>query len=169
MRAIEQVYVATLASPWGELVVMESARGVLRIDLPWSHGARAMIVQGRVRVVSDALRTDILAQLGQYFAHARRAFDVPVDLRGTPFQLDVWRAAMRIPYGRTCAYGELALASGHPGAARAVGGAMGKNPLPILVPCHRVLAAHGIGGFGGAQGALACKRAMLAHEGVHNV
>ena len=88
-------------------------------------------------------------QLEEYFKGERTRFDIPLDLRGTPFQLKVWQALREIPYGETRSYGELASAVGKPTASRAVGGANGHNPVGIIVPCHRVIAASGgLGGFG---------------------
>jgi O-6-methylguanine DNA methyltransferase len=84
-----------------------------------------------------------LTQLREYFARTRREFDLPLDVRGTPFQRDVWAAVARIPYGATTTYGEIAQRIGRPRAARAVGSAMSANPLPILIPCHRVIGARG--------------------------
>ena len=103
-------------------------------------------------------------QLEEYFARERQTFDVPMELDGTPFQKDVWAELSRIPYGQTISYGELARRIGRPSAPRAVGQANGRNPIPIIVPCHRVLASNGIGGYGGG---LTVKRALLAVEGVH--
>ena len=88
---------------------------------------------------------------------------VPMELDGTPFQKDVWTELTRIPYGETISYGELARRVGRPKGPRAVGQANGKNPIPIIVPCHRVLASTGIGGYGGG---LPMKRTLLAVEGV---
>lgn len=88
-------------------------------------------------------------QLEAYFSGARREFDLPLQLRGTPFQQRVWRALLEIPYGETRNYGQIACRIGAPGAARAVGGANRANPLAIVVPCHRVIAADGsLGGYG---------------------
>ena len=86
-----------------------------------------------------------------------------MELDGTPFQKDVWAELSRIPYGETISYGELARRVGRPKGPRAVGQANGRNPIAIIVPCHRVLASNGIGGYGGG---LPCKRALLALEGV---
>lgn len=103
------------------------------------------------------------AQLAEYFAGGRRAFDLPLAPRGTEFQRCVWRALAEIPYGGTLSYGELARRIGKPGASRAVGLANGANPLPIVVPCHRVIGADGsLTGFGGG---LPIKRTLLALEG----
>jgi methylated-DNA-[protein]-cysteine S-methyltransferase len=91
-------------------------------------------------------------QLDQYFAAKRKAFDVPLAPKGTPFQQRVWLALQRIPYGVTCSYGALAAAIGQPNASRAVGLANGKNPIAIIVPCHRVIGADGsLTGYGGGM------------------
>ncbi|MGO8873443.1 MAG: methylated-DNA--[protein]-cysteine S-methyltransferase [Acidimicrobiales bacterium] len=102
-------------------------------------------------------------ELEEYFAGARTNFDVPLRLDGTQFQRQVWAELSRIPYGETISYGELARRVGRPKGPRAVGQANGRNPVPIIVPCHRVLAGTGIGGYGGG---LPVKRALLSIEGV---
>jgi methylated-DNA-[protein]-cysteine S-methyltransferase len=102
------------------------------------------------------------AQLAEYFAGERRDFDVPLAPRGTGFQQRVWRELGKIPYGETRSYGELARAIGRPAASRAIGAANGKNPISILVPCHRVIA--GTGALTGYAGGLAAKRWLLEHE-----
>ncbi len=101
-------------------------------------------------------------QLGEYFAGERLEFDLPLRPVGTAFQLAAWRALTTIPYGRTVSYGEQARRLGHAGRARAVGAANGSNPLPIVVPCHRVIGADGsLTGFGGG---LEIKAWLLDHE-----
>ena len=103
-------------------------------------------------------------QLAVYFAGRRRDFDLPLAPRGSAFQRAVWDELRRVPYGRTVSYGELAARLGRPAASRAVGGANNKHPLPIVVPCHRVIGADGsLTGYGGG---LDRKRALLALEGV---
>lgn len=102
------------------------------------------------------------AQLREYFAGERTGFDLPLTMRGTPFQRIVWTALRDIPYGETMSYGELAQRIGRPTAARAVGLANGKNPISIIVPCHRVIGSTGsLIGYGGG---LDRKRWLLAHE-----
>src|SRR5688500_4066257 len=102
-------------------------------------------------------------QLGEYLAGTRRTFDLPLHPLGTPFQRRVWDALVAIPYGTTPSYGALARAIGTPDAVRAVGAANGANPLPIVVPCHRVIGSNGkLTGFGGG---LPLKRKLLALEG----
>ena len=104
-----------------------------------------------------------VAQLNAYFAGRRTRFDLPLSPAGTEFQRQVWQALRSIPYGETISYGELARRVGNPRASRAVGLANGANPLPIVVPCHRVIGANGtLTGFGGG---LPIKRALLALEG----
>ena len=102
------------------------------------------------------------AQLGEYFQGTRRAFDLDLEPAGTPFQLQVLDALSTIPYGETRSYGEIAAQIGKPGAVRAVGAANGRNPLPIVIPCHRVIGADGsLTGFGGG---LDTKRYLLELE-----
>jgi methylated-DNA-[protein]-cysteine S-methyltransferase len=105
----------------------------------------------------------IAAQLSEYFAGRRRVFDLPLALRGTPFQLQVWEELQRIPFGATCTYTELARRVGRPAAVRAVGRANATNPVSLVVPCHRVVGADGtLTGYGGGLGV---KRALLDLEG----
>lgn len=112
---------------------------------------------------NPAALSEVLTQLREYFAGARRSFDVPLDLRGTAFQKSVWREVARVPYGGTVTYGEIARRIGKPKAARAVGGAVGANPVPIFIPCHRVIGASGaLTGYGGG---LDVKEDLLRLEG----
>lgn len=90
----------------------------------------------------------VISQLQEYFDGKRQEFEIPLSLSGTEFQLTVWNQLLKIPYAKTCTYGELARSIGKRGGARAVGGANNKNPIPIIIPCHRVVAADGIGGYG---------------------
>ncbi len=108
---------------------------------------------------------EAVRQLGEYFEGERREFDLPLRLDGTEFQTRAWRNLMEIPYGKTRCYGEQAARIGNPKASRAVGLANGRNPIPIVVPCHRVIGADGsLTGFGGG---IARKRWLLAHEERH--
>jgi methylated-DNA-[protein]-cysteine S-methyltransferase len=101
-------------------------------------------------------------ELREYFAGERREFSVPLDFTGTEFQNKVWRALRTIPFGETRSYGELAVQIGAPKASRAVGAANGRNPIPIILPCHRVIGSSGsLTGFGGG---LPMKKQLLAHE-----
>jgi O-6-methylguanine DNA methyltransferase len=104
----------------------------------------------------------VIAQLAEYFAVERRSFDVALDLVGTEFQLAVWHGLLRIPYGTTVSYSELAQAIGRPDVVRAVGAAVGQTPVPIVVPCHRVIGKNGsLTGYGGG---LHRKAALLELE-----
>lgn len=105
------------------------------------------------------------AQLREYFAGARRTFDLPLAPHGTAFQQRVWTASRTIPYGETRTYGELAAAIDSPNASRAVGMANHRNPIPIIIPCHRVIGANGT--LTGYAGGLEIKRRLLALEGIN--
>jgi len=111
----------------------------------------------------DAARCSMpLEQLGEYFRGARREFDLPLAPRGTPFEQQVWSQLRTIPYGRTISYRELAMRLGSPAAYRAVGRANGRNPIAIVIPCHRVIGADGsLTGYGGG---IPLKAALLKHE-----
>ena len=109
-----------------------------------------------------------VAQLDEYFAGTRTEFDVPVAVTGTEFQKSVWQQLNRLPFGTVVSYSEIGHATGRPTAGRAVGGAVGANPVPIIVPCHRVLASNGrITGFSAGNG-IATKAWLLDHEGIEH-
>lgn len=117
---------------------------------------------------STAVIDTAIAQLSEYFAGTRREFDVPVTLGGTDFQRSVWRELTDIPFGEVASYGEIGMATGRPTAGRAVGGAVGANPVPIIIPCHRVLASNGrITGYSGGNG-IPTKEWLLDHEGIEH-
>jgi methylated-DNA-[protein]-cysteine S-methyltransferase len=149
-------------SPIGELL-LTSRDGQALSGLRMLAGRRAeqLVRSGWRRDESPFAR--VRAQLDAYFAGALTDFDLPLDPHGTPFQLRVWDALREIPYGRTTSYGEIANAVGHPGRARAVGAANGRNPIAVIVPCHRVIGADG--GLVGFGGGLERKRFLLALEG----
>lgn len=105
---------------------------------------------------------DCARQLEEYFAGRRKSFDCRLDLQGTDFQKKVWRALMKVPFGKTASYGKIARAVGHPGAARAVGGANHANPVAVIVPCHRIIGADGsLTGYGAG---IERKAWLLEHE-----
>jgi methylated-DNA-[protein]-cysteine S-methyltransferase len=114
---------------------------------------------------TNPLLREVASQLTLYFHNSLKQFDVPLDLQGTPFQRKVWSALLEIPYGQVVSYADLAERIGSPKAFRAVGSANGRNPVPIIVPCHRVINAGG--GLGGYSCGLAYKRLLLELEGVH--
>jgi len=148
-------------SPIGELVITASASGLTGVWFPGVDLPGVEADDERKPPSSHLARA--CEQLAEYFAKARTAFDLPLDPPGTPFQRRVWSALRIIPYGTTVSYGELARRLGEVRATRAVGAANGKNPIPIIVPCHRVIGARGeLTGFGGG---LDRKRWLLEHEG----
>jgi methylated-DNA-[protein]-cysteine S-methyltransferase len=156
-------------SPLGPLTVFVTARGLVRLSYPGEPiesqlDELAALVSPRVMAAPE--RTDeIRRQLDDYFGGIRRDFELPIDwrlLRG--FRRDVLRATARIPFGRVSTYREIASAAGSPNAYRAAGNALGSNPVPIVVPCHRVL--HSGGGLGGYTGGLERKEFLLRLEGV---
>jgi len=145
-----------LKTPIGPLAVAKNERGEItdirfsgEPDDDWQHDGGAF--------------DDVATQLCEYFAGRRRDFDLPLAPAGTPFQQSVWSVLRTIPYGRTWSYLDVANAIGKPAACRAVGAANGANPIPIVVPCHRVIGTNGsLTGFGGG---IDVKRRLLALEG----
>jgi methylated-DNA-[protein]-cysteine S-methyltransferase len=149
-----------IESPVGELLASADATGRIT-GLHFLDGHRTP-VRGSDWVRDERRLAPLRLQLEEYFAGERREFELDLAPSGTPFQLSVWRALCAIPYGETTSYGEIAVAAGQPGAARAVGGANNRNPIPIVIPCHRVIGASGsLTGYGGG---LPRKRQLLALE-----
>jgi methylated-DNA-[protein]-cysteine S-methyltransferase len=155
------VLYSTVDSPIGELLLLGDGHALHGL---WMRCGRAALARpGWTRV--DGPFEDARGQLAEYFAGRRLAFDLPLAMAGTPFQVRVWRALLEIPYGETTSYGELARQV-QPGggwqAARAVGAANGRNPIAVVVPCHRVIGANGsLTGYGGG---LERKRFLLDLE-----
>ena len=158
------------ASPLGPVFAGGSDAGVHRIDFLGAgrslDGELALLERdaGEPAARDPEAARPALEALAAWFADAARWPELPLAPRGTPFQLRVWERLRAIPRGGTASYGEVAAGVGRPRAARAVGGAVGRNPLSIVVPCHRVLAAGGA--LGGYASGLDRKRWLLAHEGV---
>jgi methylated-DNA-[protein]-cysteine S-methyltransferase len=152
----EPLAAAVCDSPGGGLILVGSEDGlreVLWVERGLPPGARDQ---------SCAVLEDAARQLRAYFAGELRRFELPLDLVGTPFQVQAWRALADVPYGATLSYGEQARRLGRPTAARAVGAANGRNPVPIVLPCHRIVGAdRSLVGFGGG---LDRKAWLLAHE-----
>lgn len=148
----------SMSSPLGELRLFSDGDELVGLMLP---GDTTLTGTACSTPVLEATRT----QLAEYFAGTRRDFDLPLAPRGTGFQQIVWRALTTIGYGETWSYGQLARAIGRPAASRAVGAANGRNPLAIIVPCHRVIGANGtLTGYGGG---LPAKKWLLQHEQKH--
>jgi methylated-DNA-[protein]-cysteine S-methyltransferase len=136
-------------SPIGELLLVGD--GTMLHGLVMQGGKHPVEIGPDWERDDDAF-ADARAQLREYFAGTRTAFDLPVHLDGTEFQVRVWNALREIPYGTTISYGELARRVGRPTGARAVGAANGRNPVAVVVPCHRVIGADGsLTGFGGGM------------------
>ena len=164
---MEVVYTAQIDSPVGPLRLVSTARGLGYVELPHASGRG---LEGWLRRSLPGARAEsgfapnrgAAVQLVEYFEGKRTAFDLALDPRGTPFQREVWRCLLAIPYGETRSYTEVATAVGRPAAVRAVGSANGTNPLAVVIPCHRVIAADGsLGGYGGG---LELKARLLAME-----
>jgi methylated-DNA-[protein]-cysteine S-methyltransferase len=157
-----------LATPIGELTLTASNTALTAVYFPTSkHGPppadRAEWIADDGRGPAGEILERVRHQLSEYFAGTRQAFDVPLAAPGSVFEHRVWEALRAIPYGVTTSYGALARRLGDPRATRAVAAANAKNPIPIIVPCHRVLGARGeLTGFGGG---LDRKRWLLEHEG----
>lgn len=158
-----EIYHTEIDSPLGPLLLIMENGQLTNV---------AMFQQKRVATVppesiSDAAPFDaVIQQLDEYFLGNRRDFDIPFRLIGTTFQVSVWKELLKIPFGTTTTYGEIARRIGNPKAVRAVGLANGRNPIPIIVPCHRVIGSSGsLTGFGGG---LANKSRLLDLEGQEN-
>ncbi len=152
-----QLFTTTMSSPCGVLQIVVDARGaVVRIDFPGRGSAPAAAARDVARCAA-AVR-----QLSEYFAGHRLDFELELAPRGTAFQLAAWSALRAIPYGQTRSYQQQAERIGKPKAMRAVGAANGKNPIPIVVPCHRVIGKDG--GLTGFGGGLDAKQWLLQHE-----
>jgi O-6-methylguanine DNA methyltransferase len=161
------VHTARFDSPIGALRVASTEAGLAYLELPAASGRG---LRGWLRrCVPDARCADgfapnrtAIAQILEYLEGKRVAFELVLDLRGTPFQRAVWEQLLAIPYGETRSYAEIAQAVGQPAAVRAVGAANGANPIALVVPCHRVIASDGrLGGYGGG---LRLKAKLLAME-----
>jgi methylated-DNA-[protein]-cysteine S-methyltransferase len=152
-----------LQSPIGRLML--TSDGTALTGLYMEPSRKTQSTDGWIEDAAVPPLAAALLQLNEYFAGTRREFDLPLRLRGTEFQKRVWHELTEIPYGQTWSYGELAKRINNPSASRAVGLANGRNPISILVPCHRVIGADGsLTGYGGG---LERKRWLLAHEGLH--
>lgn len=157
------MYYCFLKTPIGELLLAGDAEGLTLVGFP----------QGSMRrepeedwIFNERPFAEARAQLTDYFAGRRKVFDLPLKPTGTDFQRQVLAELQRIPYGETASYSDIATRIGRPKAVRAVGAANGRNPIPIIIPCHRVIGAHGdLTGFGGG---LATKEALLRLELEHS-
>jgi methylated-DNA-[protein]-cysteine S-methyltransferase len=155
----DQMLYTTIESPIGELLLAGEDDALVHLDM---RGGRRPIAVPAHWQRDPAAFGEVRQQLDDYFAGTRRVFEVPLALRGNAFELRVWDALQEIPYGETVSYGEIARRIGEPTAARAVGLANGRNPIAVIVPCHRVIGADGsLTGYGGG---LERKRFLLDLE-----
>ena len=138
-----------IASPVGDLKLIASDEGLVAVT--WKAGRPQRVPQDEpVENPTHPLLLRTEKELNEYFSRKRTAFTMPLDMRGTDFQKQVWEALLAIPFGETRSYGQIAKQLGNPNATRAVGAANGRNPIPIIVPCHRVIGSTGhLTGFGG--------------------
>lgn len=156
----------TLDTPIGMLTVVASPVGVRAVLWPEEREGRVVLpADVRPAAESDAVLAVALVQLREYFAGTRRTFELPLDPQGTPFQQSAWEVLRTIPYGTTLSYGEQARQMGDARKARAVGAANGRNPISVIVPCHRVVGSNG--SLTGFAGGLSSKEWLLAHEQQH--
>ena len=149
-------------SPVGDLFLAATERGLCRISY-WPEGMEESLARTYGPRVLRSPLDDVHRELDEYFEGTRREFDLPIDLRVAPFHADVLAELARVPYGRTETYGSLAAKVGRPKAARAVGTVMHHNPIPIVLPCHRIVGANG--SLTGYAGGLEVKRRLLQLEG----
>ncbi|NLY42688.1 MAG: methylated-DNA--[protein]-cysteine S-methyltransferase [Clostridiaceae bacterium] len=162
-----KVYFSEYASPLGKLYIANDEQGICNISFPGQKEKFFKWLQKNFNTCVEQ-KTDMIAQaineLNEYFIGKRKVFAVPIHLIGTEFQKRVWNKLMEIPYGTTVSYGFIASQIGNIKASRAVGSANNKNPVPIIVPCHRVIGARGnLVGYGGG---LDIKTKLLEIEGV---
>lgn len=159
---MNDVLTSTISSPVGPLTMIARDGVLTNVSM---HEQRHTAPPPSDAVTDDAWFKDVADQFDAYFAGELLNFDVDVSLLGTPFQRDVWSRLREIPYGATISYGELAKRVGNPNGSRAVGLANGRNPVAIIVPCHRVIGANGsLTGYGGG---LERKTWLLEHERGH--
>lgn len=151
------MYWSKFKSPIGTIVIGGDDTGITVLGRYEDHHEGREVANDEIDVIAEAGE-----QLDAYWKGERFDFDLPLSPTGTPFQQKVWNALRTIPYGRTASYGEIARKIGAPTASRAVGAANGRNPIAIVVPCHRVIGANGT--LTGYAGGLDMKRALLDHE-----
>ena len=152
---------------WGWCGLRRGARGLTRCTLPRQYRTSALeeVADMADAAVGDPLLSEAARRLRAYFSGTDSRFDLPLELSCAGFSERVLRACAAIPWGETRSYGQLAAEAGSPGGARAAGQALGRNPLPVLIPCHRVISADGtVGGF---SSGLTLKRRLLQHEGIY--
>lgn len=162
MTTVIPLYLARTDSPIGRIELSSDGDAITSLSIARAgHLPLEALPENPNAVLDEAVR-----QLGEYFAGTRSAFELPVHLTGTEFQKAVWGILARLPFGEFTSYGEIGLELGRPTSGRAVGGAVGANPVPLIIGCHRVLSSNGkITGYSGGDG-IPTKLWLLAHEGI---
>ncbi len=171
---VQQVYYSEMnMTPIGPLTLFATEGGLCQLEFGGAAASCARLERwfagqfGHVELRESDLQLDgVRRQLEGYFAGGLREFRLPLDMRGTDFQLKVWAALQDIPYGSTVSYKDIAVRIGNPQAVRAVGGANNRNPVPLIVPCHRVIGAGGL--MVGYGGGLDIKETLLRHEAIQD-
>ena len=158
---IMRLFSKHFASPVGRLTLVASESGLVAV-LWETDTSRRVPLHGLVEHNDQSILVETERQITEYFARKRSTFDLPLDIRGTAFQKEVWCALQQIPFGETLTYGEIAKHIGKPTATRAVGAANGRNPISIVIPCHRVIGSSG--SLTGFAGGLAAKAHLLNLE-----
>ncbi len=160
----EELTSTTMRSPVGELVLIASGTGLRAVLWPGERPDRVLVARGgrESGAAADRILAEAVRQLTEYFAGERREFDIPLDPVGTEFQHQAWQVLREIPYGTTISYGEQARRLGDPNKSRAVGAANGRNPISIIVPCHRVIGS--TGKLTGFAAGVETKAWLLHHE-----
>ena len=160
---MNHIYYSSVISRVGQVFVLSNEKGVSRIIFGEKEFRNHIGGLNGARVVEGGAAADMAREIELYFDGQLSEFKTPIDVsEGTPFQNSVWMKLLDIPYGGTATYREIAEGVGRPGAARAVGNAVGANPIPIVIPCHRVLASNGLGGY---SSGIDIKKVLLRVEG----
>jgi len=162
-----RIHIHSFQSPIGKITLASSDAGLAVVKLAGERPADFQKILGKrfgkfETATGGSINRRAEKQILDYLGGRRRTFEIELDIEGTPFQKNVWQRVRKIPYGATTTYGQIARALGNEGASRAVGSANGRNSLPLIIPCHRVVASSGLGGYGGG---LATKKKLLKIEG----
>ncbi|MEO7015229.1 MAG: methylated-DNA--[protein]-cysteine S-methyltransferase [Leifsonia sp.] len=155
-------YLTRISSPIGRLEITSDGQAITSLSI--ERGGHLPLEEHPER--STPVLEEAVQQLAQYFAGERKNFELPINTVGTDFQRAVWQRLAELEYGQFVSYGELGQEIGRPGSGRAIGGAVGANPIPIIIGCHRVLASNGkVTGYSGGEG-IPTKMWLLSHEGI---
>ncbi|MGC5327459.1 methylated-DNA--[protein]-cysteine S-methyltransferase [Brevibacillus sp. SYSU BS000544] len=172
--ATETLYYSMMDSPIGPLLLASTKKGLCNIEFGPEDEAVAALqrwsrkwgIDGGKPIADDTKLAEVKNQLTEYFTGQRKSFTIPFDLYGTPFQKIVWQKLLDIPFGEVWSYKDVAIAIGASKAVRAIGGANNRNPIPVIIPCHRVVGSNGaLVGYGGG---MSIKETLLTLEGVYD-